>query len=216
MKVSRILSLIILPIAFLAITQTVFAQNLPVAKPNFPECKTPQGELKVFYPEGTHGIVGDPSTFTGSDSVYILSDATLSQCFCADHGRQGIQTNWWKVSSLTFEELETLKKEGWIFVPDGSLWGLEAAPYMAQNTTYKCGTHNDGGDDDNDDNDDDDDDDNDGDVLGTLTSIGGQVLGLAATGNWLDITLLGTAGVVSLGTAAFLLKKKAKNETNSK
>ena len=208
MRKSRIF-LIIFSILFLNINGIAHAS---VTKPNFPSCKSPQGQLKVYYADGTHGIVGDQNTYIGSDAVYILSDMTLSQCFCRPDGF-GIQTDWWKVSSLTIDEIETLQAEGWIYIPNGALWGLEEAPYMAKNTRYECD------DDDNDDSDDDDDDDDndntsdkedEGEVLGLR--IGGAVLGLASTGTMLQTVVYAGVSITSLGTAFYLIRKKRDNE----
>lgn len=129
--------------------------------PTFPTCANPQGTLVVSYGDGTHGIPGSPNSYTGSDAVYRLSDTTLSQCFCSVYG-EGIQTNWWKASSLTDAEVAILKSEGWISIPDGSVWGLDPGPYMATNSNYLCGGI--GG----------------GDVLGLGTGGGVE---LASTGN---------------------------------
>ena len=64
------------------------------AETPFPGCPNPGGTLKVSYVTGQHGIPGDYSTYTGSDSVYILSENQVVQCFCAESGTSGIQTNW--------------------------------------------------------------------------------------------------------------------------
>jgi hypothetical protein len=110
---------------------------LAVTIPTFPSCANPQGNVKVSYSEGTHGIVGSGATYTGKDTVYTLSDDTVTQCFCGADGN-GIQTNWWKASSLSEIDINILKSEGWIYVPAGNLWGLAAAPYVAKNSTYSC------------------------------------------------------------------------------
>lgn len=110
---------------------------LALDTPNFPSCLSPQGTLRVFYPNGTHGIVGSTNEYSGSDAVYDLDSSTLTQCFCSVDG-VGIQTNWWNASSLTEEQVEVLKKEGWFYVPDGSLWGLVADPFVAKNVSYSC------------------------------------------------------------------------------
>jgi hypothetical protein len=135
---------------------------LAVTTPTFPICANPQGTVVVSYTSGTHGIPGSPTSYSGSDAVYRLSDTALSQCFCSTNG-EGIQTNWWKVSSLTDSEIAILKSEGWISIPDGSVWGLDSGPYMALNSNYLCGGVG-------------------GSVLGLGTG-GGDILGLATTGN---------------------------------
>ncbi len=106
---------------------------------DFPSCLNPQGTVKVSYSEGTHGIPGDRSTYTGSDVVYQLDGNTkLLQCFCADNG-DGIQTLWYKTSSLTDQEKDSLIRDGWISVPNGTVWGLDNVEYLAKNYPYACG-----------------------------------------------------------------------------
>ncbi len=112
--------------------------------PDFPSCTSPTGTLKVSYSDGIHGIVGNSGTFTGSDAVYIVGDSNLTQCFCAADG-SGIQTNWWKIGSLSQDQFNTLQSQGWIYIPTGLPWGLEDAPYFAQNTNYSCGGSSGGG-----------------------------------------------------------------------
>ena len=150
-------------------TTSVFA----VSTPSFPACANPQGSLKVSYSEGVHGIVGSGATYTGKDTVYTLSDSTTTQCFCGADGN-GIQTNWWKASSLTEAEINILKADGWHYVPTGSLWGLAVDPYLAKNISYSCNSSSSSS----------------GSVQGSSTTQdldtgtgGGEVLGLAATGD---------------------------------
>ena len=165
--------------------QPVMAVNVP----NFPSCAAPSGQVIAAYSEGVHGIVGSTNTYTGSDSVYQLTDETLLQCYCGPDG-QGIQTNWWKASSLTEEEVEILKSQGWYYIPDGSVWGLSQGAYVAQNISYNCQPGKPGS--------------NDnpnrsgggiggGDILAAST---GDVLGLAATGD--SVLLYGVFGVALL------------------
>lgn len=108
-----------------------------VEVPAFPSCASPRGEVRVQYSDGTHGIVGSTSTYVGSDVVYTVTDDTILQCFCSVDGT-GIQTNWWNASSLSEDQVAVLKAEGWFYVPAGNLWGLEASPYVAKNTSYSC------------------------------------------------------------------------------
>ncbi len=108
-----------------------------VVSPTFPACLNPQGDVTVSYADGVHGVPGDSTTYTGSDTVYTLDEATVTQCLCTVNGG-GIQTNWWKISSLTEDQKDVLVNQGWIYIPDGSAWGLEAAPYLAQNLSYSC------------------------------------------------------------------------------
>jgi hypothetical protein len=129
-KISRLVVAILLLLSSNSIA-------LAVDVPSFPSCVSPFGTLRVEYSNGTHGIVGSGSTYTGSDTVYQVSDTTLTQCFCSSDG-VGIQTNWWKASSLSENQIDVLKAQGWHYVPAGDLWGLEAAPYVAKNISYAC------------------------------------------------------------------------------
>jgi hypothetical protein len=179
--------------------------------PNFPSCTMPQGELVVSYDSGIHGIPGDSSIHSGSDKVFRINDTTLIQCFCATNS-QGIQTNWWKKNSLTEDEIDTLEKLGWIYIPNGSLWGLENTSYFASNSFYSCGPSGSSG----------------GGSSSSSSSSGGsnsssnnsssggigggevlgQVLG-AATGNLVSIYFFILLGIFFL--IIFLLWKKPKN-----
>ncbi len=152
--------------------------------PYFPSCLNHSGELKSFYSYGTHGIVGDPREFKGTDGVYTLDDNRVIQCFCPDTG-DGIQTVWWKVSSLTQSQIDDLVRQGWHYVPFGEKWGLQADPYLAKNSSFACIGGKGGG----------------------SSTEEGQVLGLASTGNIRLIALLTTLGV-GLYIAGSMLKKK--------
>lgn len=113
-------------------------QVYAVTVPSFPSCVNPQGTLKVSYDSGVHGVVGMTDEKRGSDKVYQLSgNDQLTQCFCPENGN-GIQTNWMKVGDKSQEDVETLKREGWIYVADGSAWGLDATAYLAKNSDYNC------------------------------------------------------------------------------
>ena len=125
---------IVLSLSIFAATAT---PSQAVEAPSFPSCASPRGEVRVQYSDGTHGIVGSTSTYVGSDAVYTVTDDTILQCFCSVDGT-GIQTNWWKASSLSDEQVNVLKSEGWFYVPAGNLWGLEEAPYVAKNSSYSC------------------------------------------------------------------------------
>ena len=125
----------ILTIALIAIflnVTNVQAYTLPT----FPTCLNPQGEIKASN-TGTHGVPGDYATYKGIDVVYKLSGDTYMQCLCPENGN-GVQTNWWKVSGLSTTEIEELKQKGYVYVPNGIVWGLEEAPYIANNFTYSC------------------------------------------------------------------------------
>lgn len=172
---------------------------LAVTTPNFPSCSNPQGTIKVSYETGVHGIPGYPgASFSGKDSVYTLSTETLMQCFCSESGH-GIQTNWWKVASLDPNQLNILKADGWNYVPNGAVWGLEEAAYMTKNADYLCrpfeqgGAPAGGG--------------IGGSVLGASTSLVGQVLGLASTGNLPFIGAVFAFGAITLVAGILLLKR---------
>lgn len=129
--------------------------------------------------------------YKGTDAVYNLDEKLLIQCFCADNG-DGIQTNWWQDPPLTEDEIQILKNQGWIYVPDGSLWGLENKPYLTYSKKYLCGSPTPpiGG-----------------NILG-ISNIG-KILGLAFTGG--KVLLLGSATVGLLFLLlGFILKKNVK------
>ncbi len=106
---------------------------------DFPSCLNPQGNVIASYDEGTHGIVGDRGEHQGSDRVYQLDgNAKVLQCFCEDNGR-GIQTNWWKADSLSEQDIKNMTHSGWVDIPNGTLWGLDNARYIAKNSGYTCG-----------------------------------------------------------------------------
>jgi hypothetical protein len=146
--------------------------------PSFPACSNPQGTIKSDFPSGTHGIVGSTATYTGSDKVYQIDSDKVKQCFCPSSGGSGIQTNWWKIPNLSDAEINIFKSQGWVYIPNGALWGLEEAPYLAINSDFSCGgsvnsanaTSDPGSS-------------SGGSVLATAASKAGEVLGLASTGN---------------------------------
>lgn len=158
--------------------------------PNFPLCVNPQGSLKVNYSQGTHGIVGSNATYTGNDTVYTLSDSTLVQCFCADDGN-GIQTNWWNASNLSGSDIQILKNQGWYYIPNGSLWGLDETAYIAYNSNYTCRGGIGGG-----------------KILTAATD--SNILGLASTGNSMLLIYTGVSGIGSFLLGIYLLKTKRK------
>jgi hypothetical protein len=134
---------IFLSLFILIITQSLAVKQVSaVSTPVFPVCTNPQGTLKVKYDSGIHGIVGSSAEYRGSDSVYTVDDDQLMQCFCPDNGT-GIQTNWLKAQNFTETDIAILKSQGWIYIPNGALWGLENTSYVAKNIEYSC--HNTGG-----------------------------------------------------------------------
>jgi len=190
-----------------------------VVTPSFPSCANPQGSVISAYTDGTHGIVGDPTTYIGRDTVYKLSDDTVTQCFCSTDG-SGIQTDWWKASSLTDDQTKVLESEGWVYVPSGNLWGLDEDPYLAKNTAYSCLSGGNSGSSNNS-------SDNGGSSSSSNSSSnssndpgqdngtggGGEVLGLAATGNAVQIyTVFALALLFAvIGLSGLRGNKHAKN-----
>lgn len=174
---------------------------LAVTPPDFPSCVSPSGNLKTYYGSGIHGIPGNFDTHDGSDTIYQLGgNDQLLQCFCTTGGPDGIQTNWWKISSLTDDEIKILLNNGWILVPDGSAWGLDPVAYLAQNKSYACRSLDSG-------------------VRPTSSNQGGggeapaslqDVLGLAFTGEALSYygTLVIGLGALLLGLVLIRLSKR--------
>lgn len=188
-------TILILSTLVISLSTKAFAQ---IQTPQFPVCSNPQGELKVEYNSGIHGIPGDINTYSGNDKVYTVSQNSLIQCFCPDSG-SGIQTNWWKIDEMSEDEIEYYKNTGWMFVPDGSVWGLEEGPYLAYNLSYSCGDGGTGGT-------------SDGSSSGDIHEEGistSNVLGLAGTGGSITIFLSGILGLV-LMTLGVLIRPHEK------
>lgn len=186
----KFLFLLTAPLLFFA----SWFEVLAVSAPQFPSCSNPSGNIKVEYVDGLHAIVGETVLRKGSDKVYSLFDGNVLQCFCPENGA-GVQTNWWKLGKLSQGEIDTLKTQGWHFVPSGAAWGLTNDPYLAKNTDYSCKTSggNDGG----------------GGGGGDSAIGGGEassVLGLAATGdNSVYIAFISLG--IALITGGLLLKR---------
>lgn len=178
---SIITSIIICSVLAFLLASPVVAQTIP----SYPSCLNPQGTVKVSYSEGTHGIVGRSGEYKGSDTVYTLNDNQVAQCFCANDGK-GIQTNWLKADGMSEAEIQVLKNQGWVYIPNGALWGLSNTPYVAYNTDYSCKGDSTG--------------------VGGASDSSGNILGrafdsiqeLAGTGNIATIYALLTAGIASL------------------
>lgn len=136
----KILPFAIGVLSLMMVGTSAFAQTttFPIVPP-FPSCLNPAGAITVHYDTGIHGIVGDSSTHTGSDSVYQIDEQKTLQCFCATDG-SGIQTDWVKTSSFTQNVIDALVADGWTFVPNGLAWGLTDSPYYAKNSQYICST----------------------------------------------------------------------------
>lgn len=178
-------------VLFLLATNSNVPSAFAVTPPDFPACNNPSGTtLRVEYNDGIHGLVGSTAEYRGKDSVYNIntnSDQVL-QCLCTDQD-EGIQTNWWKVASLDDSEIQILKNQGWHYIANGALWGLDSAAYMAYNSRYTCRDGVGGG-----------------EVLGSSIK---DILGLAATGGkGLLYSTLGIGiGSLFLLLGFFLLRK---------
>lgn len=135
----RILLIIVLSLLILPATR-VGAVDLP----SFPTCVNPHGTVQADYADGTHGIPGSTASYTGSDTVYNVDSNNLIQCFCSNGG-QGVQTNWLKADTFSDPDLKILETQGWIYIPDGSAWGLENVPYLAQSYDFACASPGGGG-----------------------------------------------------------------------
>jgi len=183
MKIDWIIRTVLFSI-FLFILGTINAHNVfGFDQPVFPSCLNPQGKLIAQYSSGTHGVPGMNQTFTGSDSVYTLSSSSVIQCLCPENG-QGIQTNWMKASDLSQAEISILEKQGWVYITNGLVWGLDDGPYMAQNTNFSCPSSSDPG------------------------KITQQVLGLATTGNIILLYCFLTGGTFFVGLGLLIRNKK--------
>ena len=128
----------------LAISSIAAALSMSVALPayatdvpNFGSCVNPQwGQTQSNYNSNNgNGVIGVGS-FSGTDNIYSANGNVL-QCLCTDGG-QGYQTNWLNASNLSQSDIDNLKAQGWMYVPDGRAWGLSDNAYMAQNSNYEC------------------------------------------------------------------------------
>lgn len=167
-----------------------------VDTPVFPSCTNPQGTIKANYSSGTHGIVGNIGNFSGQDTVYQLDSNNVVQCFCPSNG-QGVQTNWWKADQLSESDINILRNQGWSYIPNGALWGLDSSPYLAKNSDFSC---------------------QDVGSAGGFSSSGGQgsvlgvnsILGLASTGNNMLFHSLPLMGLLFLILGLVLRKRFSK------
>lgn len=132
-------------LTILAVSYLSLAGGVNAATTNFPSCIAPTGNRIANYDNGTHGIP-DVGSKIGKDAVYSQGEGNALQCFCGTDGT-GIQTNWLNASDLTQDEIKVLQNEGWIYIPDGSAWGLSQGAYLAKNISYSCSstTTNSGG-----------------------------------------------------------------------
>ncbi len=181
----KILFFFLLFVQFLFTPSSVSAVNAP----QFVGCENVSGTPSVSYSQGIHGVAGDTTTYTGSDEVYYLNSEQVVQCLCSDTAG-GIQSNWWKVVDISFEEIQLFTRTGWVYIPNGSAWGLENSPYLVENKKFHCSAR--GG--------------------GTSSNSNGQVLGasvLAATGTQ---TIL--FSILVIGLILLLVSKKNRHKNS--
>ncbi len=208
MKNKILISVFVISLILGIFANPVLATNAP----NFPSCLNPQGTLKVKYDNGTHGIVGDSREYTGSDSVYVISDDVLIQCFCPASG-YGIQTNWWKIPNMSVEEITNFQSQGWSLIPDGSKWGLSSEQYLAKNESYMCigSSSSSSSSSSNSSSSSSSSSSNSSSNSGIGGANVGQVLALAFTGNIVSIYFFAIVGILLIATGMYLNKKSNKH-----
>jgi hypothetical protein len=128
-----IIYLILLILLFSLQTHPVNAAEVP----DFPFCPNPGGTKIADYNDGNHGIVGSNQTYSGSDTVFSLDDRRLVQCYCS-HSGSGIQTNWWRYGFIDNDQMKILLNQGWHYIPNGRVWGLQDSAYITKNISYSC------------------------------------------------------------------------------
>ncbi len=187
-----------LAVSFFIAVPYVFA----ISSPNFPSCLNPTGTLTTVHKSGTHGVPADTTAYSGTDSLYAISQNSFIQCLCTNAGK-GIQTDWWNIEGLSRTDTDTLIMQGWNYVPDGSVWGLSASPYMTKNLNYTCFNGNSGGASLSAESD-------GGNVLGAATNTAvGSVLGLASTGNIVFVYIIDLLAMLAMiMTILISLKRK--------
>jgi hypothetical protein len=174
-------------------TVLLFVGSVKAVTPKLYSCLAPSGTVIAKYDSGTHGIVGKYTTFEGSDIVYQEGSDAL-QCFCANDGG-GIQTNWLNAGQFTSQEIDTYRRNGWIYVETGSAWGLSQDPYLAKNASYYC--RNNGVTDPGD------------GALGYGTGGGADML--AATGSWSFVFYMAMTGATFMSGAFVISKSRTRN-----
>lgn len=180
----NLLAALLIAFAFF-LPSKVSAQS--IQPPQFPNCNVPpSAEIKANYQDGIHGIPGESGEYKGSDIVFQVTPDMVLQCFCPNDQSEGIQTNWWKVPNISDQDRNIFTKQGWVFVPNGKLWGLDESNYLARNIRYECnGVGGIGG--------------ANSDILGIST--------LAATGSTNLSLILGAVGIGISGIVLQLLKR---------
>jgi len=166
-----------------------------VSTPDFGSCLNPQVAASQVNNGDNHGVVGQITSYKGTDSIYTLSNGNVLQCLCPDNG-SGVQTNWLKVNDLSEAEVNVLENDGWIYVATGSSWGLEDVPYLAKNSDFSCRSGSSSNS-------------SSSSSSSSESKVESQVLSLASTGNAFAIYGLILAGITSL-IAGLLLNKFSK------
>lgn len=201
-------------ILLLIVSFVIVNKSYATSIPTFPSCLNPQGTIKVNYNNGNHGVPGDTSSYSGIDTVYYLTEDTLTQCLCPENGN-AIQTNWWKIDQLSEKEIKEFTGQGWIYVPDGSAWGLDESTYLAQNIKYSCvggkggssngnsSTHNSSSSNTSSGSQ------SSGQANGAST--GGNILGLASTGNIMSIYIFIIFGISLLLSGIYIQRAYPKH-----
>ena len=187
----------------LLLTVAIFAKSVAASEVQFSSCLTPTGSVVADYLNGTHGIAGQGS-IEGHDTVYALGEGNALQCLCAANG-SGTQTNWLKISELSEDQIKVYQNQGWIYIPDGSAWGLSQGSYLAQNSSYSCGgssTTNSGGGDGKTDGR----TDGRSDGLGSIVQAAKGSAGLASTGNITFVLSILGAGIILTLIGLFMRK----------
>ena len=191
----------------LTVAVAIFAKPVAASEVQFTSCLTPNGSVIADYANGTHGIAGQGSA-EGHDTVYSLGEGNALQCLCASNG-SGTQTNWLKINDLSEDQIKVYQNQGWIYIPDGSAWGLSQGSYLAQNSSYSCGgssTTNSGGDGRTDGR-----TDGRSDGLGSIVQASKGSVGLASTGNIAFILSILVAGIFLTLMGLLFRKKKLSN-----
>lgn len=124
---------------FLCASAALMATPVSAETPSFPLCTNPQGAVIANYDTGSHAIAGQLNLQDGKDTVYAVDSLNqVTQCYCPPTDLNGIQTNWLDAATISEEEKQQLLSNGWVYIPNGSSWGLANDPYLAQNINYTC------------------------------------------------------------------------------
>ena len=133
MQKKALLSFATTAMLYLSVAAPVSAHQVP----NFGSCLNPQWPQTQVNYGGNHGVV-NVNSFPGTDTIYA-SNGNVLQCLCTDTGI-GYQTNWLNISGYSQTQIDYLKAQGWMYIPakDSTGWGLSNEPHMAKNIAYSC------------------------------------------------------------------------------